>query len=151
MWRNGPAEKPILCNACGSRYRIRGTLANYTPKHSQAQQPIPPKGFRIDECSPKQPNYKSIEYFYNSVPYSTASENDARTSYKSTSSDSSVSSPCTSSCDDVEFEVLEIEEQEENSGPQIGGKLFKDICSTYDLHVDIMQKYDLHIESLIFC
>ncbi|KAI5356161.1 hypothetical protein L3X38_009056 [Prunus dulcis] len=26
-------EKPVLCNACGSRYRMRGTLENYTPKH----------------------------------------------------------------------------------------------------------------------
>ncbi|KAF6165266.1 hypothetical protein GIB67_029127 [Kingdonia uniflora] len=32
LWRSGPFEKPILCNACGSRYRSRGTLANYTPK-----------------------------------------------------------------------------------------------------------------------
>ncbi|XP_031383453.1 GATA transcription factor 27-like [Punica granatum] len=32
LWRNGPLEKPVLCNACGSRWRIRGTLENYVPK-----------------------------------------------------------------------------------------------------------------------
>ncbi|CAK9173310.1 unnamed protein product [Ilex paraguariensis] len=37
LWRNGPPEKPILCNACGSRWRTKGTLANYTPLHSRAE------------------------------------------------------------------------------------------------------------------
>ncbi|CAI0534524.1 unnamed protein product, partial [Linum tenue] len=36
LWRNGPLEKPVLCNACGSRWRTKGTLANYTPLHSRA-------------------------------------------------------------------------------------------------------------------
>ncbi|KAL4556082.1 hypothetical protein LXL04_038722 [Taraxacum kok-saghyz] len=34
LWRNGPPEKPVLCNACGSRWRTRGTLADYIPKHA---------------------------------------------------------------------------------------------------------------------
>eukprot|EP00250_Pteridium_aquilinum_P014104 c21782_g1_i1 orf=388-2229(+) len=34
LWRNGPAEKPVLCNACGSRWRTKGTLVNYMPMHS---------------------------------------------------------------------------------------------------------------------
>jgi hypothetical protein len=33
LWRNGPADKPVLCNACGSRWRTKGSLANYTPMH----------------------------------------------------------------------------------------------------------------------
>lgn len=33
LWRNGPPEKPVLCNACGSRWRTKGTLKNYTPLH----------------------------------------------------------------------------------------------------------------------
>ncbi|XP_039141309.1 GATA transcription factor 26-like isoform X2 [Dioscorea cayenensis subsp. rotundata] len=33
LWRNGPAHKPILCNACGSRWRTKGTLENYVPQH----------------------------------------------------------------------------------------------------------------------
>ncbi|KAL9321459.1 hypothetical protein ACSQ67_013298 [Phaseolus vulgaris] len=33
LWRNGPAEKPVLCNACGSRYKLKGHLQNYLPKH----------------------------------------------------------------------------------------------------------------------
>ncbi|KAL7235838.1 hypothetical protein ACSBR1_019179 [Camellia fascicularis] len=32
LWRNGPPDKPVLCNACGSRWRIWGTLDNYIPK-----------------------------------------------------------------------------------------------------------------------
>ncbi|XP_042510791.1 GATA transcription factor 26-like isoform X2 [Macadamia integrifolia] len=35
LWRNGPPGKPVLCNACGSRWRTRGTLTNYTPLHSR--------------------------------------------------------------------------------------------------------------------
>ncbi|KAF5206366.1 Gata transcription factor 26-like [Thalictrum thalictroides] len=35
LWRNGPPGKPILCNACGSRWRTKGTLVNYTPLHAQ--------------------------------------------------------------------------------------------------------------------
>nr|AFA41500.1 GATA transcription factor-like protein [Solanum tuberosum] len=36
-WRPGPAEKPVLCNACGSRWRIRGTLNNYVPRHANRE------------------------------------------------------------------------------------------------------------------
>ncbi|XP_073002293.1 GATA transcription factor 26 [Typha latifolia] len=38
LWRNGPPEKPVLCNACGSRWRTKGSLTNYTPLH--AREPI---------------------------------------------------------------------------------------------------------------
>ncbi|CAA0841876.1 GATA transcription factor 26 [Striga hermonthica] len=37
LWRNGPPDKPVLCNACGSRWRTKGTLENYTPLHSRAE------------------------------------------------------------------------------------------------------------------
>ncbi|KAK6146396.1 hypothetical protein DH2020_020265 [Rehmannia glutinosa] len=37
LWRNGPPEKPVLCNACGSRWRTKGTLENYTPLHARAE------------------------------------------------------------------------------------------------------------------
>lgn len=32
-WRQGPEEKPVLCNACGIRFKHWGNLHNYTPKH----------------------------------------------------------------------------------------------------------------------
>ncbi|KAJ4967279.1 hypothetical protein NE237_019128 [Protea cynaroides] len=35
LWRNGPPRKPVLCNACGSRWRVKGSLANYIPLHAQ--------------------------------------------------------------------------------------------------------------------
>ncbi|TYH31846.1 hypothetical protein ES288_A01G204400v1 [Gossypium darwinii] len=35
LWRNGPPEKPVLCNACGSRYRLGKPLENYIPKTLQ--------------------------------------------------------------------------------------------------------------------
>ncbi|KAK1372303.1 GATA transcription factor 26 [Heracleum sosnowskyi] len=37
LWRNGPEEKPVLCNACGSRWRTKGSLANYTPLNMRAE------------------------------------------------------------------------------------------------------------------
>ncbi|KAL6536540.1 hypothetical protein OROGR_013112 [Orobanche gracilis] len=37
LWRNGPPEKPVLCNACGSRWRTKGTLENYTPLHARTE------------------------------------------------------------------------------------------------------------------
>jgi GATA zinc finger len=35
LWRNGPPDKPVLCNACGSRWRTKGTLLNYTPTRTR--------------------------------------------------------------------------------------------------------------------
>ncbi|KAI4371475.1 hypothetical protein MLD38_019707 [Melastoma candidum] len=37
LWRNGPPEKPVLCNACGSRWRTKGSLMNYTPLHCRVE------------------------------------------------------------------------------------------------------------------
>ncbi|KAL8101838.1 hypothetical protein AgCh_033655 [Apium graveolens] len=39
LWRNGPEEKPVLCNACGSRWRTKGSLTNYTPLNMRAEPP----------------------------------------------------------------------------------------------------------------
>lgn len=33
QWRRGPASKPMLCNACGTRYRRTNTLGPSTPVH----------------------------------------------------------------------------------------------------------------------
>ncbi|XP_073111725.1 GATA transcription factor 27-like isoform X2 [Elaeis guineensis] len=53
LWRNGPPEKPVLCNACGSRWRTKGSLTNYTPMH--AREPI-------DSEELKVPKVKSISF-----------------------------------------------------------------------------------------
>ncbi|XP_055819220.1 GATA transcription factor 26-like [Solanum dulcamara] len=37
LWRNGPPEKPVLCNACGSRWRVRRTLDGYIPRHANRE------------------------------------------------------------------------------------------------------------------
>ncbi|KAJ1415027.1 Zinc finger, GATA-type [Sesbania bispinosa] len=52
LWRNGPPEKPVLCNACGSRWRTKGTLANYTPLHARAE--------NVEYEDPKVSRVKSI-------------------------------------------------------------------------------------------
>lgn len=52
LWRNGPPEKPILCNACGSRWRTKGTLSNYTPLH--ARENIDLKEIRLPKIKPSE-------------------------------------------------------------------------------------------------
>uniref|UniRef100_A0A7N0VGS5 GATA transcription factor n=1 Tax=Kalanchoe fedtschenkoi TaxID=63787 RepID=A0A7N0VGS5_KALFE len=52
LWRNGPADKPVLCNACGSRWRTKGSLTNYTPLHARAE----PEDYEIN----KHPRAKTI-------------------------------------------------------------------------------------------
>nr|AFA41498.1 GATA zinc finger containing protein-like protein [Solanum tuberosum] len=34
LWTPGPTAKPVLCNACGSRWGTKGTLDDYLPKHA---------------------------------------------------------------------------------------------------------------------
>ena len=31
LWRKGPPELPVLCNACGTRWKVKGTLEDYVP------------------------------------------------------------------------------------------------------------------------
>ncbi|XP_058104080.1 GATA transcription factor 26-like [Magnolia sinica] len=52
LWRNGPPEKPILCNACGSRWRTKGSLTNYTPLHARPD--------LVDSVDYRVPKVKSI-------------------------------------------------------------------------------------------
>ncbi|KMZ73796.1 hypothetical protein ZOSMA_134G00070 [Zostera marina] len=35
LWRNGPPEKSVLCNACGSSWKTKGTLASYMPRNAR--------------------------------------------------------------------------------------------------------------------
>ncbi|XAR54896.1 hypothetical protein NMG60_11030226 [Bertholletia excelsa] len=55
LWRNGPPEKPVLCNACGSRWRTKGTLANYTPLHARVESDdfVDHRGSRLKNVSVK--------------------------------------------------------------------------------------------------
>ncbi|OAY45614.1 hypothetical protein MANES_07G076400v8 [Manihot esculenta] len=68
LWRNGPPEKPVLCNACGSRYRIRGTLANYTPKHAQGQ-PLAKRLRTTSKC-----NFRTEENYSTDVCHSSSDD-----------------------------------------------------------------------------
>ncbi|KAK2664802.1 hypothetical protein Ddye_003376, partial [Dipteronia dyeriana] len=99
LWRNGPPEKPVLCNACGSRYRLRGTLLNYTPKHLMV---IPSSNKNKNKNKNKRRNtiVKTENNFSNSfrVPATaTASDHEADVSNKSTSLESQTSSGSTTS------------------------------------------------------
>ncbi|CAL9133036.1 unnamed protein product [Musa acuminata var. zebrina] len=53
LWRNGPPEKPVLCNACGSRWRTKGSLMNYIPLHAR-------ESFNSDEL--EVPKIKRISF-----------------------------------------------------------------------------------------
>lgn len=76
LWRNGPPEKPILCNACGSRWRTKGSLTNYTPLH--ARDPLDSEDFEVSKMraisyQPKEQRLhrrKQIMEMEHEVPYS---------------------------------------------------------------------------------
>ncbi|XP_065629918.1 GATA transcription factor 26-like [Quercus suber] len=100
LWRNGPPEKPVLCNACGSRYRIRGTLENYIPKH------ILKKPRKFLNIVHNEGNLSMKEDGSGHVPDSIVSEDD--TGNKSTSdSQSAITWGCTKleNVDDSEDEI----------------------------------------------
>uniref|UniRef100_A0A0D9W7S6 GATA-type domain-containing protein n=1 Tax=Leersia perrieri TaxID=77586 RepID=A0A0D9W7S6_9ORYZ len=71
LWRNGPPDKPVLCNACGSRWRTKGSLVNYTPMH--ARDDIDDEEPRVNKLKPptlklkeqkqlkKKPNHITME------------------------------------------------------------------------------------------
>ncbi|KAG8082882.1 hypothetical protein GUJ93_ZPchr0014g46807 [Zizania palustris] len=71
LWRNGPPDKPVLCNACGSRWRTKGSLMNYTPMHARddidAKEPgaskLKPLTFKLKEHKQlkKKPSYIAME------------------------------------------------------------------------------------------
>ncbi|ONK56301.1 uncharacterized protein A4U43_C10F6370 [Asparagus officinalis] len=61
LWRNGPPDKPVLCNACGSRWRTKGSLTNYTPLH--AREPIDQEEFKMakPKVIPFKPKEKRLQ------------------------------------------------------------------------------------------
>lgn len=61
LWRNGPPEKPILCNACGSRWRTKGTLVNYTPLHARSEEADEFEDHRITKTKALIPNQNKLK------------------------------------------------------------------------------------------
>ncbi|TXG53916.1 hypothetical protein EZV62_019172 [Acer yangbiense] len=116
LWRNGPPEKPVLCNACGSRYRLRGTLLNYTPKHLMV---IPPSNKSKNRNKRRNTIVKTENNFTNSfrVPATaTASDHEADVSNKSTSFESQTSSGSTTS-------LSSYPDDKESNGSQLPGSI----------------------------
>ncbi|XP_069151310.1 uncharacterized protein [Solanum lycopersicum] len=64
-WRPGPPEKPVLCNACGTRWRVMGTLHNYIPRHANRET----QNMQMEETNDKDPIWNP-----NSVPKRKRSE-----------------------------------------------------------------------------
>lgn len=75
-WRRGPSNKPILCNACGSRYLVKRNLDNYVPlatrqdraaankdgssgKEAAARRTVAPAAGRISK--PKRVAHKRVD------------------------------------------------------------------------------------------
>lgn len=62
LWRNGPPEKPVLCNACGSRWRTKGTLTNYFPfqarEHRNLEETKVPEAPKLKIISSKVKEHK---------------------------------------------------------------------------------------------
>ncbi|KAL0913458.1 hypothetical protein M5K25_016921 [Dendrobium thyrsiflorum] len=109
LWRNGPPEKPVLCNACGSRWRTKGSLANYTPLH--AREPIEweePKVTKMKSISfktteqklQKRKHMNGIVENVRRIPFSESDQNYIRTFEGDASNRSSSGSAisCSESC-----------------------------------------------------
>ncbi|KAI0500279.1 hypothetical protein KFK09_018491 [Dendrobium nobile] len=109
LWRNGPPEKPVLCNACGSRWRTKGSLANYTPLH--AREPIEweePKVTKMKSISfktteqklQKRKHMNGIVEKVRQIPFSESDQNYIRTFEGDASNRSSSGSAisCSESC-----------------------------------------------------
>lgn len=47
QWRRGPSHKPVLCNACGTRYRRTNQLGPVTPRPG-----APPRKRGLQNLSP---------------------------------------------------------------------------------------------------
>lgn len=45
-WRRGPLEKPVLCNACGSRYLVKKSLEGYIPIQKRNRNAFAQTGMR---------------------------------------------------------------------------------------------------------
>ncbi|GJR28851.1 GATA transcription factor 26-like protein [Tanacetum coccineum] len=58
MWRLGPPSKRVLCNACGTRWRTRGTLDAYVPKQLQEINNVKTEEIDNSTSSSNMPNTK---------------------------------------------------------------------------------------------
>ena len=57
LWQKGRPDKTVLCNACGSRWRTKGSLANYTPMHRKDD--IDDDEPRVSKLKPPTSKFKS--------------------------------------------------------------------------------------------
>ncbi|KAK4845646.1 hypothetical protein QYF36_018985 [Acer negundo] len=123
LWRNGPPEKPVLCNACGSRYRLRGTLLNYAPKHlmvipSSSNNKIKNKNKRRNTIVKTENNFANSFFHVPSTATATASDHEADVSNKSTSFESQTSSGSTTSSSSYAYH-----DDKESNGSQLPGSI----------------------------
>ncbi|KAL3516163.1 hypothetical protein ACH5RR_023065 [Cinchona calisaya] len=63
LWRSGPPEKPVLCNACGSRWRTRGTLEDYIPKRANKDIQNNPSNKSPSKLNEQAPMFESNHNF----------------------------------------------------------------------------------------
>ncbi|KAH9751904.1 GATA transcription factor 26 [Citrus sinensis] len=133
LWRNGPPEKPVLCNACGSRYRLRGTLINYAPKHLQSAFPLKKKKKKQQESKMIMINSSRTEekiYEVSSSSCDDAYITAASEGCESNINDGSSSSESTTiSCTEA-GSCFEINKQEDGSQPP--GEIQQ---SLWDVHI----------------
>ena len=61
LWRNGPAHKPVLCNACGSRWRTKGTLENYVPQHVRELTDLVEPKVSKEKITPLKSNLQRVQ------------------------------------------------------------------------------------------
>ena len=73
VWRKGPYETPILCNACGLHFKAKGTLANYLPKRALQNQSLDLDIEKASESSAnlsnQTPGNKNCNKLINCLPH----------------------------------------------------------------------------------
>ncbi|KAM3405683.1 hypothetical protein ACQJBY_008286 [Aegilops geniculata] len=81
LWRNGPPEKPVLCNACGTRWRKKGTLDKYTPTRRRPQDAEPSSDHNLGKTGDAAHTFSNNQSgFGSALSYSGSAQSHARES-----------------------------------------------------------------------